>query len=103
VIGPQWGFNVGATLKTTGVPNGNGNSTAILAVKKNDFGIAYGLGVDFAITPSKTIRLDIGFRGVMGLMDVNNTNEKIDANSYYILQKSTINSYSGYVGLTFLF
>jgi hypothetical protein len=103
VIGPQWGINVGATLKTTGVPNGNGNSTAILAVKKNDFGITYGLGLDFAITPPKTIRLDIGFRGVMGLMNVNNDTEKIDANSYYILQKATINSYSGYVGLTFLF
>lgn len=103
VIGPQWGFNVGATLKTTVVPNGNGNSTAILAVKQNDFGIAYGLGLDFALTPPKTIRLDIGFRGVMGLMNVNNTSKTIDANSYYILQNSTINTYSGYIGILFLF
>lgn len=103
VIGPQWGINVGAKLKTTGTSNGNGNNTAILAVKKNDFGIAYGLGLDFAITPPKTIRLDIGFRGVMGLMVINNDNEKIDANSYYILQKATINYYSGYIGLTFFF
>lgn len=103
VAGPQWGFNVGAELKTTGIPNGNGNSTAILAVKKNDFGIAYGAGLDFALTPSKNFRLDIGFRGVMGLVEANNSSESIDANSYYILQNAGINTYSGYVGITFLF
>lgn len=103
VVGPQWGYNVGAELKTTGVSNGNGNSTAILAVQKNDFGIAYGAGFDFALNTSKKLRLDIGFRGVMGLTDVNNNSDTIDANSYYILQNSTINTYSGYIGLTILF
>lgn len=103
VIGPQWGYNIGAELKTTGVPNGNGNSTAVLAVKQNDFGIAYGAGFDFALNTSKKLRLDIGFRGVMGLVEANNTSETIAPNSYYILQNSGINSYSGYIGLTILF
>lgn len=103
VAGPQLGVNVGATLKTTGTNNGNVNTQAVLAVKKNDFGIAYGAGLDFGLNLRRTIRLDIGFRGFMGLLDVSDESATLDANSYYVLRKEQIQTYSGYVGLLFIF
>lgn len=103
VAGPQLGVNVGATLKTTGTNNGNVNRQAILAVKKNDFGIAYGAGLDFGLNLRKTIRLDVGFRGFMGLLDVSDQSATLEANSYYVLRKDQIQTYSGYLGLLFIF
>ncbi len=103
VAGPQFGVNVGARLMTTGTPNGNSNTNAILAVKKSDFGIAYGAGLDFGLNHMHTIRLDVGFRGVMGLVDVSDRSGTLQTNSYYILQKNHIETYSAYAGLTFLF
>lgn len=103
VAGPQLGVNVGATLKTTGTSNGNVNTQAILAVKKNDFGIAYGTGLDFGLNLRRTIRLDIGFRGFMGLLDVSDQSATLEANSYYVLRKTHIETYSGYIGLLFIF
>lgn len=107
VAGPQVGINVGSTLKTTESGNGNGNGStnaqAVLAVKKSDFGIAYGAGLDFALNRARTIRLDLGFRGVMGLIDISDRNQTMETNSYYVLQKKETRTYAGYVGFTFLF
>lgn len=103
VVGPQLGINLGAKLTTTGTTNGNTNYHGILAVKKNDFGIAYGTGLDFCLNKMKTIRLDVGFRGVMGLVDVSDQSNTIETNSYYILKKANINTYSGYLGVAVLF
>lgn len=105
VVGPQIGFNVGATLKTTGTSASNGTTSkqGVLAVKKNDFGFAYGAGLDFGLNSARTIRLDVGFRGVIGLIDVSDRDVVLETNSYYILKKDQIETYSGYAGLTFLF
>ena len=107
VAGPQVGINVGSSLKTTETGNGNGNGTttaqAVLAVKKSDFGIAYGAGLDFGLNQARTIRLDLGFRGVMGLVDISDRSQTMETNSYYVLQKKETRTYAGYIGFTFLF
>lgn len=102
VLGPQIGINVGAQLRTTGTSEDGTDFTAILAVKDNDFGFAYGIGVDLGLGEAKTTRLDFGFRGVQGLIDVSDDSRTTETNSYYILEKSYIKTYSIYAGLTFL-
>jgi hypothetical protein len=101
-VGPQLGVNVGSSVTTRGTANGNTNTKAVLAVKENDFGIAYGAGVDFGLNAARTIRFDIGFRGVNGLVDVSDRSEKLETGSYYILQKKRTQTYAGYIGFTFL-
>lgn len=102
VLGPQIGINVGAKLKTTGSSDEGTDFTAILAVKDNDFGFAYGIGVDFGLGEAKTTRLDLGFRGVQGLIDISDKSRTQETDSYYILEKSFIKTYAIYAGLTFL-
>jgi hypothetical protein len=75
----------------------------VLAVKKGDLGVAYGAGLSFGLTPAKTFRLGIGFRGVYGLIDISDNNNALADDSYYLLDRSHIKTYSGYVGLSFLF
>ena len=105
VVGPQLGINVGSSIKTSGTTNGNGtaDAQAVLAVKSNDLGVAYGAGLDFALNKARNIRLDVGFRGVMGLLDVSDRSETIETDSFYILQKKQTQSYSGYVGFALIF
>ncbi len=102
VFGPQWGFNISSSVKTTGTSNGTPDTQAVLAVKKNDFGIAYGAGLDFGLNAARTIRLDLGFRGVLGLIDISDHSKTLETNSFYIIQKSQTQTYSGYIGFTFL-
>jgi len=100
VAGPQFGINVGSSMTTSG---GNNADTlhAVLAVKQGDIGIAYGAGLEFALNKMHTFRLDIGFRGAYGLVNIDETN--ISNNTYNILVHASRKSYGGYAGLTFLF
>jgi hypothetical protein len=99
-FGPQLGLNVGSDLKTTG-SSGVDTLSGVLDVKKEDFGIAYGAGFDFAI--GAATRLSIGYRGVSGLVDISDRSTSITTNEYYILQRSHVNTNAGYIGFTFLF
>lgn len=99
VIGPQWGFNVGSKLELAG--SENDSLQARLAVKKSDFGIAYGAGFDFGL--GQLIRLGIGFRGVYGLVDISENSTSTATNEYFILDKTYIKTYSAYAGVTFGF
>jgi Outer membrane protein beta-barrel domain len=99
VIGPQWGFNVGSKLEMAG--SENDSLQARLAVKKSDFGIAYGAGFDFGL--GQLIRFGIGFRGVYGLVDISDNNTSMSTNEYFILDKTHIKTYSAYAGVTFGF
>ena len=101
LAGPQIGINVGSSLLTSGT-NG-GDDGPILSVKKSDLGFAYGAGLDFGINPARTIRLGLGFRGVYGLVDISDNSGTIVDDSYYVLDRTRIKVYSGYVGLSFLF
>jgi hypothetical protein len=102
VAGPQIGVSAGSSLKTTGTDS-TVSSTAVLAVKKGDFGFAYGAGVGFGLNATNTTRLSAGFRGVFGLLDISNHTQTINTTSYYILDKTNIKTYSAYIGLSVLF
>lgn len=100
--GFQLGINVGSNLTTT--DNGTANETeAILSVKKSDIGFAYGAGVDFGLTPSKAFRLGLGFRNVIGLVDISDKSNSTVTDSYYLLDKTNMKTYSAYIGLSLLF
>ncbi len=101
VAGPQIGISVGSNVFTSG-DNGD-NTQAILDVKKGDLGLAYGAGADFALIQSGALRLGIGFRGVFGLLDISNNNRSTTTNSYYVLDRTHLKTYSAYAGLSFLF
>lgn len=102
VAGPQVGINAGSSVNTTG--SGSSDTlTAVLAVKKSDIGFAYGAGLEFALNTTRTIRLDLGFRGVYGFVNVSNTNGTATTNSYYILDRAKVKTNAGYIGITFLF
>jgi hypothetical protein len=102
VIGPQIGINVGSSVKTT-----SGNiinvPSAMLNVKPGDLGFVYGAGVDFGLNASRTFRLGLGFRGVYGLLDISDNSKTVANNSYLILDRTHISTYSGYIGLSYLF
>jgi len=102
VVGPQIGISIGSNVKTTG---GDGTSTppAVLSVKKGDLGFAYGAGLDFGLNPSQTFRLGLGFRGVYGLFDISDNSNNTSTDSYYILDRTQIKTYSLYAGLSILF
>lgn len=99
VAGPQIGISAGSSLSGVGTDS----TKAILSVKKGDLGFAYGAGLDFALNAAHSIRFGIGFRGVIGLIDISNNNKTNTNNSYYLLDRTHIKSYSGYLGLSFLF
>lgn len=103
VVGPQLGLNVGSSLDADA--NGAGTDTlqARLAVKKGDIGIAYGAGLDFGVGTSGSVRFNIGFRGVMGLVDISDRSNNLTTNQYYILDRSKVKTYAGYIGVTFAF
>jgi hypothetical protein len=102
VGGPQIGLSVGSKL-TTKNDDGSSTSKAVLAVKKGDLGLAYGAGVDFGLNSLRTLRLGLGFRGVYGLLDISDTNKSSSSDSYLILDRTKISTYSGYLGVSYLF
>lgn len=104
VAGLQVGVSVGSNT-TTSASGGEGtnNPEPLLIIKKGDLGFAYGAGVDFGLTPSKTFRLGIGFRGVYGLLDISDNSTNTTTDSYYILDKTHIKTYSGYIGISWIF
>lgn len=102
VAGPQLGVNLGSKVTTTG-SEGVDTVHAVLAVKQGDFGFAYGAGLDFTLNKRRNARLDIGFRGVYGLIDISDESKTIETDQYYILQKAHVETYSAYIGFLLLF
>ena len=101
VAGPQIGISAGSSVTTSG--NNNTDNTAVLEVKKGDLGFAYGAGLDFGINQSHTVRMGIGYRAVMGLVDIRDNSNTTQTNSYVVLGKTKINTYSAYIGLSIIF
>lgn len=101
VIGPQIGLSVGSDLFSD--DNNGTDPNPVLAVKKGDLGVAYGAGVSIGLIPAQTFRLGLGFRGVYGLLDISDNSNNLAEGSYYLLDRSNIKTYSGYIGLSFLF
>lgn len=102
VAGPQIGFNVGSSIKG-GSSSTSDTLTAVLATKKSDVGFAYGIGLEFMLNEARNMRLDIGFRGVYGFANISETKPITSENAYYILDRATVRTKSGYIGITFLF
>jgi hypothetical protein len=102
VIGPELGVNIGSNIKSS---NGSKTDTltGVLAIKGNDFGLAYGAGLEFMLNSSRTLRFDLGYRGIYGFTNISNTSQTTETNTYYIINKANIRSNSVYVGLAFLF
>ncbi|MCX6180322.1 MAG: porin family protein [Bacteroidetes bacterium] len=100
--GPQIGFNAGANITSN-----SGASTdtvqTVFATKSGDFGFAYGAGLDFVLNSRKTIRMDLGFRGVYGLVNISNTSKASGSDTYYILDRAIVRTSSAYIGMTLLF
>jgi hypothetical protein len=100
VIGPQFGYNVGSSVNT----DDNGSTTTVntkIAVKSGDFGFAYGAGLDFSLGGYTS--LGIGFRGVYGLVDISDNSHSTATDDYYVLDRTHVKTYSGYIGLSFGF
>jgi len=102
VAGPQIGISLGSDIT---LASGEGADTlqAIVDVKKGDFGFAYGAGLSFSLNSMRTIRLDVGYRGVFGIMNISDDKVAPDANSYRAFDKASIRTNSVYAGITFCF
>jgi opacity protein-like surface antigen len=102
VGGPQIGLNVGSSVNSTG-GDGTYSSQAIVSIKKSDIGVAYGLGIDFGLNEPQTVRLGLGYRGVLGLIDISDDSKTPTSEEYYIVEQAKVKTYSLYVGLSILF
>jgi opacity protein-like surface antigen len=102
VGGPQIGFNAGSSITLEGANNDN-SPQPLFSVKKNDFGFAYGAGLDFGLNASRTVRLGIGYRGVIGLIDISNRSKTEATDTYYVLERTLLKTNSAYAGLSIMF
>ncbi|HTF02705.1 MAG TPA: porin family protein [Bacteroidia bacterium] len=103
VVGPQIAYNVGSRMETSG-SNGSDTMQATLVLRKGDIGFAYGAGLEFMLNERRSIRLDIGFRGVYGFLDMRQEETGTDnSRSFNVIDGNTIKTYSAYTGITFLF
>ncbi|MEO6167267.1 MAG: porin family protein [Chitinophagales bacterium] len=98
--GPQLGILVGSEFDATGGMAGD-TVTAVFAAKSGDFGIAYGAGIDFNVLPNFSI--DLGYRGVIGLVDISDQSKTLTTDQYYILDRSHLMTYAAYVGVKLKF
>jgi len=98
--GPQFSFNTGSSI-TAGDGSEGDTVHAVVAVKPADVGFAYGAGLDFGFGSS--LKLSIGYRGVIGLVDISDKSKSLTTNEYYVIDRSHVRTYAGYVGLTFGF
>ena len=102
VAGPQFGVNVGSHLDTD--DGGRADTVeAVLAVKPADFGIAYGAGLNFGLGADANPKINVGFRGVRGILDISERNQSATTDQFYILDRSKVNTYAAVLGLTYLF
>jgi hypothetical protein len=100
VAGPQIGITVGTNIKTTGTESAD-SLKPIAAVKSMDVGFAYGAGVGILLNHAHSCRLDIGYRGFYGLVDINDDSTR--KGTYNVLLTSSRKTNGAYLGITFLF
>jgi|SRR5712671_1374757 len=102
VVGPQLGISAGTSIHVS-VTEGSNGSHAVASVKTSDLGFAYGAGVDFGLNKSQNFRLGVGFRGVYGLFDISDSSQPVAEDEFYVLSRTHIKTYSGYIGASLLF
>ena len=96
VAGPQFGINVGSDVSASGDENA-GTVQATVAAKGGDVGIAYGAGLEIALNHQHTFRIDLGFRGMYGLVDI--SSDEVAPNTYNVLVHASRSAYGGYIGI----
>jgi hypothetical protein len=96
VAGPQFGYNVGSSLQSTG-----GASDVNVAVKQADIGFAYGAGLECFLNHRHTCRLDMGYRGFYGVVDLNENST--ENSSYNVIVNGSRKTSGGYLRLTVMF
>jgi hypothetical protein len=103
VVGPQFGFNIGGSVD--GDTDGNvDQARATVGAKSGDVGAAYGAGLEFALNRDHTVRLDLGFRGYYGLVDMRaDQTSSGSQDTYNVLLSASRKTYAGYIGIAFLF
>jgi outer membrane autotransporter protein len=100
VLGPQFGFNVASNVKTSGSSSSD-TLRAVASVKQVDVGFAYGAGLEFALNTNHTFRLDLGYRGFYGMVDINSGNT--ENGTYNVVVKTSRKINGAYVGLALTF
>jgi hypothetical protein len=106
-FGPQMGFLMGSSISTSG-QGGGVQVDPVIDIRPQDIGIAYGVGVDFNLTSDSKLKALLGFRGVNGLIDINNQDEINPENpgvtgQYIILERANTNLYGIYLGTSYRF
>jgi hypothetical protein len=102
VVGPQFALNVGSSIK--GDSKGNTETlNATVAARSGDVGAAYGAGLEFMLNKDHTLRLDLGFRGYYGFVDMSADQTNNNPDTYNVLVSASRKTYAGYIGLSFLF
>lgn len=102
VVGPQFGVNIGSSVQTTGDED-TGTIRATVGASGTDVGLAYGTGLEFALSRDHNLRLDLGYRGFYGLVDGNAKQTSSNPDTYNVLVKGSRSSHGGYLGLTVCF
>ena len=100
VAGPQFGVNIGTSIKGTGNETSD-TLRAVVAVEQGDVGFAYGAGLEFALNKGHSMRLDVGYRGFYGLVDLNTAQS--GSSTYNVITKISRNRNGAYLGFTVLF
>lgn len=102
VAGPQFGISLGSRIGT--INNQSSDSTMyVFVASKNDFGFAYGAGLEVMLNEEKNTRLGVGFRGVYGFSNISDEDSYGSNNSSLFLSNAQVKTYSGYLGLSFIF
>jgi hypothetical protein len=102
VAGPQFGFNVGSSIKTSGTEE-TGTVRAVVGASGTDIGLAYGTGLEVALNKLHTVRLDLGYRGFYGLIDGSADQSSSNPDTYNVLVRASRKSHAAYLGLTLCF
>lgn len=100
VAGPQFGLNIGSSVKTSGNAEAD-TLEAVIGLKQGDVGLAYGAGLEFMVDESKTIRLDIGYRGFYGFVDMNTSDN--GNGTYNVMVTGTRKTHGAYAGIAIAF
>lgn len=102
VAGPQFGFNIGSSIKTSGSDNTE-TVKATVGASGTDVGLAYGTGLEIALNPMHTFRLDLGYRGFYGLFDAMGNQSSSNPDTYNVLIRASRKTHAAYLGLTMCF
>lgn len=102
VAGPQFGINIGSSINTS--ENQNTETIhAVVGASGTDVGLAYGTGLEIALSRKHCMRLDLGYRGFYGLLDINAKQYSSNPDTYNVLVRGSRKTHGGYAGLTWCF